>query len=428
MRRSGVVLYLTILATLFYSCAPRPVVTRRYRIQTQVPNASIAVRLTAFCLGVPVASAQTTLMNLADRGQASLIRELGAKSGDAGDLLANLGSPIVFSEDPGGIVDHTVFERRVVFSIDDQLPGPADRITQARIRLTIMNPPPAQPVPAQPTEAQPAKAEFKNWTQFATKYEKADLGSLKFTQTREIGVNVSGGTIVQAGSQATASNALEENLQLMQRYISVTGTLTPDAAELIQEGSPGTDVTGNIVVDLTIQIDASFHTDTFNFKPLFDGTGKPKPPDEIVFTRHTVTYVPRDAFRDVKAQGTLTATVRHVIRGDDTIMEGDDIVQFRRGSAQPIVITLIPKELLRFNVWMLVDAQNQPLHIDTGKDQPEAIYLASFDEALALREYLAQRQSITIAGRKLWLDPLRGTALDKNTAKSLQVWINPMNW
>jgi hypothetical protein len=381
------------------------------------------VRLTAFCLDVPVASAQTTLLNLADRGQASLIRQLGAKSADAGELLANLGSPILFSQDPGGIVDLTVFERRVVFSIDDQLTGPADRITQARIRLTIMNPPQAQPPPAQP-----AKALFKNWTQFATKYEKADLGSLKFTQTREIGLNVSGGTIIQAGSQATASNALEENLQLTQRYVSFTGTLTPEAAELVQGGSPGIDVIGNVVVDFTIQFDASTQTDTFGFKPLFDATGKPKPPDEVVFTRRTVTYVLKDAFRDVKAQGTLTAIVRHVLRGDDTLMEGDDVVEFRRGSARPVDITLIPKELLRFNIWWLVDAQNQPLHIETGKDLPEAIQLASYDEALALREYLAQTQSITIAGRKLLLGPHRENPLDKDTAKRLQVWKNPMNW
>ena len=182
MGRSFAILRLTIATALLSSCV-RPVVTRRYRIQTPIANAPIAVRFTAFCLDVPVAFARTTLLNLADRGQASLIQELGEKSTDARELLGNLGSPIVFSQDPGGVIDHTRFERRVVFSIDDQSPGPADRITQARIRLTI-----------------PALAKFNSWTQFATKYETADLGSLKFTQNREIDLNVAGGTVVNAGA------------------------------------------------------------------------------------------------------------------------------------------------------------------------------------------------------------------------------------
>lgn len=411
MLRPLLILTLTISATLLCCCAARPVVTRRYRAQTPIANATIGVRLTAFSLDVPIVSTRTTLLNLADRGQASLIEEYGMKSTSARELLRNLEVPITFAQDAGRVVDHTLLARRVVFSIDHQTSGPADRVTEARIVLTL---------PA-------ASARFENWTQFATKYETADLGSLKFTQNREVNVDVSGGAAVaKAEVQAKASNALEENLKLTQRYVSVTGGLAPRSAEIVQQGAPGIDVTGNIVVDFTIQIESTDETYTFEFGPLFDGAQKPTSPDAIVLTRQTVKFV-SDASSDIVAKGALTATIRHVIRGDDTVMEGDDIVEFRSGAAKSIDVTLVPKEFLQFSVWELRDGRHRALQIETNPNQHEGLQLGSFYEALALREYLTRNPNPgSIAGCRLWLD--QDTQLDKNNANGLQVSIEPRNW
>ena len=414
MRKSIPTLCATICATVFCACV-RPVITKRYRtqVQVQVPNNAIEARLTAFSLDVPVVSAHTTLLNLGERGQASLIQELGKKSKDAGELLEKLGAPIRAPRDPGQAVDHTVFERRVVFSIDNLSPGPADRITQARIRLAMLTP----------------TAKFKNWTQFATKYETADLGSLKFTQNRELNfdLTMSPTKIAKAEAQGKASNALEEDLKLIQRYVSVTGALAPDGAQIVQQGSPGTDVVGNVAVDFTIEIHSSDHTDTFSFEHLFDGTGKPKPADAVVFTRQTVKFVPSSVVNDILAQGTLTATIRHVTYGDDTFIESDDDVEFRTGTAPSVDVTLVPKELLQFSVWMLRDGSGKALHIKTSSGSPEPIQLASFDEAIELRDYLAGASNpAAIAGRSLCGPD--GTPLDANKAKSLQVQIEKLNW
>jgi hypothetical protein len=369
------------------------------------------VRLTAFCLDVPIVSTRTTLLNLADRGQASLIEEYGRKSTNTRELLRNLGTPIIFAQDAGRVVDHTVFARRVVFSIDHQSSGPADRVTEARIVLAL------------PGDS----AKFENWTQFATKYETADLGSLKFTQNREIDVSVSGGpAVATVQPQAKTSNALEENLKLTQRYVSVTGALAPKSAEIIQQGSLGIDVTGNIAVDFTIRLESSDETDTFDFEPLFDSAGKPSAPDAIVFTRRTAKFV-SNVSSDIMAKAALTATIRHVIRGDDTLMEGDDAVQFRTGSTKPIDVPLIPKELMQFSIWLLRDGRHRALQIETSPGTHEGLQLAGFYEALALRDYLTHTPNPgSIAGRRLWLD--QDTQLDKSNVSSLQVYIEPQNW
>lgn len=397
---------------LLVSCAG-PRLTKRYasQVQVQVPAAAIEVRLAAFSLNVPAASAKTTLLNLSERGQASLIEQLGVKSKDAADLLAKLGAPLQGARTPGREADRTVFTRRVVFSIDNVSPGPADRISTARISLSELTPP----------------AHFRDWTQFATKYETADLGSLKFTQNRELDMNaaLNAGKLT-AGAQSKNSNQLEEDLKLAQRYVAVTGALSPAAAELIQQGAPGIDVAGNLAVDFTIEVDSSAHTDTFSFNPLFDDAGNPKPSGEVRLNRQTAKYVQGPA-ADIKATATLTATIRHVTSGDDTVIEGDDDVEFRTGTAVPVDLRLVPKESIEFSVWALKDPGGRALHIDAFGGTPEVLQLASFDEAVALRDYLARVSNpASIAARPLSL-PDAGP-LDTTRARTLQVEILKLNW
>jgi hypothetical protein len=397
---------------LLVSCAS-PRLTRRYasQVAVQVPAGAIEARLAAFSMEAPGASAKTTILNLSERGQASLVEQLGAKTKDAADLLAKLGAPLPGAKAPGREVDRTVFQRRVVFSIDNLSPGPADRISTARIRLELAPP-----------------AHFKEWTQFATKYETADLGSLKFTQNRELDLNAAlpAHAPLTASAAAKGSNQLEEDVKLAQRYISVTGALAPGAAELIQQGAPGIDVAGNLAVDFTIEVDSKSDTDTFSFASLFDDAGNLKPADQVRINRQTARYVPGPA-ADIVAKATLTATIRHVTAGDDTVMEGDDDVEFRTGATAPIDVKLAPKEELEFSVWVLRDAAGRALHIDATGEKPEILQLASFDDAAALADYLARVPNPAgIGGRALSF--AGGAALDATRAKTLDIQILKLNW
>src|SRR5215470_7510804 len=103
----------------------RPQVTRRYNSQTSVIVPSgIEARLEVFAMDVPQESARATLLNLSDRGQASLINELGAKTKDSSELLAALGKPIKAPHNPEREVDRTLVQRRVILSIENTSPGP----------------------------------------------------------------------------------------------------------------------------------------------------------------------------------------------------------------------------------------------------------------------------------------------------------------
>ena len=286
-------LLLVPLAVLTCAVTPscmkvRPEITRRYSTQTpvSVPN-GIEAQLAVFAMDVSQASARTTLLNLAERGQASLIGQLGAKAKNSSELLASLGKPIKAPAKPDGNVDCTVVQRRVILSVENTSTGPADRISNARITLDNLS----------------GDAEFQEWTQFATKYETVDLGTLKFNQSREfdLDLTVAPSTPAQQLGKAEATsksvNALEENMKLSQRYVPVTGSLSPQRAVLIQQGVPGIDLTGNLAVDLTVKVkpNSAATTDTFDFESIFDDAGAPKATATISITRRTSRYVPRPA-------------------------------------------------------------------------------------------------------------------------------------
>src|SRR5262252_1271091 len=137
-----------------------PKITRRYETRqlTTATNPTYGPSLTAFATDVPVATPQTTLVRLSDGGQAALIRELGAKATDADDLIRLLGTPILGPKVPQSTVDLTVFERRVVLSVENHSTKPGDRLNRVVMILK----------PSLP-------GEFGSWNQFVTRYQTINL-------------------------------------------------------------------------------------------------------------------------------------------------------------------------------------------------------------------------------------------------------------
>ena len=89
--------------------------------------------LRALSTRVSQPTAKTTLLHSSGRGQASLIRVLGQKTGNSSDFLHSLGSPIKRPKLFRKIVDHIFVRRRVVLSLDHwPIINPADRIRRAK--------------------------------------------------------------------------------------------------------------------------------------------------------------------------------------------------------------------------------------------------------------------------------------------------------
>ena len=151
---------------------------------------------------------------------------------------------------------------------------------------------------------------------------------------------------------------------------------------MIQQGAPGIDLTGNVAVDLTVHVPNPKQTDVFRFIGA-----------EV--TRHTIHYTASP--RDIEVRATLTATIRKVLKGDRTLVESDDRVEFRTGASQPLRVLLVPAEEQIVHVWILRHPSGATLHFARASQTAELIELGSFESALALKVYCPKRWRLEAA-------------------------------
>ena len=307
-------------------------------------------------------------------------------------------------------------------SIDNRSLEPSTRMHKAAVVLSL-------------DEA----VDFKSWSRFATKYETVNLGSVRFTQGSEFGIGVKAAPpqlpTVGVDGSATATRRLEESLRIEQRFVGTTGVLTAKTARLIQEGAFGRDLTGNMIVDLTVSVkNPQPHPsrDIFTFARLFDAAGNPNPAGTIAIDKQTVIFVSR-ACQPVQATAQLQATLRWVQAGGQTLIEGDDKAIYQPVTTKDVAFDLVPAEALRFSVWALADSRDTQLHIETGTGKhnvpaQEVLYFGSFDEANDLLLYLRAQPGdspLSVGGLALWRG---GHRLLKRDLGGLQAAVQRLNW
>jgi hypothetical protein len=157
------------------------------------------------------------------------------------------------------------------------------------------------------------RATFVSWDKFATQYQTVDLGSLSYTQNREIDISLTANApqgLASAEVAAKNANALQEQLMLRQRFITITGSLTANEADLIQQGAPRIDLAGNVALDVTIVVPAQKADVTVtDFGDLADENGNLTDPAKLNVADRVIT-TPKYQCHDVRANVML----RYVLR------------------------------------------------------------------------------------------------------------------
>ena len=213
-------------------------------------------------------------------------------------------------------------------------------------------------------------------------------------------------------------------MNLQERFVELTGALTPSEARLIQEGAFGIDLTGNVVVDLSLTAGRGSDTtelDVFSFRKLDAKT----PPAEVSIDRQTLRFIRLSACRPITAQATLTSVVRTTTKGDATLMEGDDHAEYRTIVSEAVRVELVSAEALQTSAWSLEDKMGTALHVALRASAPELVLLGSYDEAVVLLDYLIRTNASALGGRDL---SVGGKALTAELARQLQVVIQKLNW
>jgi hypothetical protein len=381
----------------------KPELTQRYNHatwnKTQMTEECVAVSV--FALDTPSAAESqgaqggVAVPSLTPQGQAAFIRAVAGKSQNVKEFKDALGSTGSKGPDSGGKTDSTVFKKRLVFTVDKSLGcpviTPADRISDLRVSLKDIS-----------------NASFASWDKFSTQYDTVDLG--KITLTRQAGAEL-GGSLSMPGSDASAainpkvtySRGVNEEVSLRQRYVATTGRLTANDIVLYLQGVVGIDLTGNFLVDVMIRAKANPETQSVMEYDALRKEGKAVEPKALQIQFVDLKYPA--ASEPVTCRLEYAYWLRHVVKNDKTITEGDDDVDFIAGGGKgPLDVELIGKDELTTTVFGLVASEldgktsSGGWHLSVKGVDETPVYFISYQSARDFLEWMNETGATGVPG------------------------------
>ncbi len=375
--------------------SPKPVVTKWYEKEQKLDTATLASRLNVRGQSEPINVNETPkdVFTLSPEGQKAYIKALGALTKKPDELAPALATSI---EQEKVVTQHdlTTFKKRIVLSAFHDKRTEADRLTQLRITMHL--------------DTAASGFEFLTWDKITTVYGSVELGDLSAESTDSFkftpSIEASGDLIGTQGGEISRSRTLKEDTKLTQRFVELTGTLSADTATLFMQGVPGRNITGNILVDLTVRSKRNVSFTLSEFKKLM-ADDKPNPFEAVIMVDHQFTLP--DTLADVNLTLSYAGKERHVLEHEETQMEGDDVIEIDTCSGTAgLRFPFIRDTELRVKSWYVYASTERYIEIE----EPETgMYgaLAFFSEGQT-RAFISWLQALMKTDPKSKSDPIKG--------------------
>lgn len=331
------------------------------------------------------------LLQLGEKGQAKYIESLLALCKEADCFYGGMNKRFPTGS-TGDDIDRTSITKRIIFSVQKKEPEfkPANRISQ--IAIIVINP--------------SKRVDFVKWDKFKTEYGEADLGKITSKTTLKADAKVSptfSGTLVGTGEAGVSyQNENTKEFELKKRYIVLSGIFSSDKISLMQEGIVGIDLVGNSSVDLTLSFSDTELKNIFRVKvdkeQLKLVKAVIKVPSELTINGLTEGL-------SLKVEGKYI--LRDVVNGANTIIEGDDSVQFMEGNvtASPSSIVILSKDELqqlrtRYYIHLFGEPARQlQITLHEGKEEP--LEFANYAEASKVIDWMIDNKSTVVSGKQI---------------------------
>lgn len=388
-------LFFILVTLLLTSCTSE--LTRRYKsveMTTRGAEKPPLVRVSAFTMEVAKIENKPAILQLSAEGQASLITAVAKIEKSAEGLYQQLATGFE-SYSSSEVTDRSQYTVQLVFSVQKtkEMTLVADRISQLELKFEELS----------------EFFQFKYWNKFETEYGQVDLGKIGLKQgttfTAKATPNFGGASTGEIG--VTRSKELNEEVTLRQRFITSTGVLDKHTATLVQEGVTGIDLAGNTSIDFTIELNPDMveTLSVIKFESLKNDNGY-KAANELSLKRISIKAPEFSVIESLKngvlARLTGSYIMRHVRKGDQTINEGDDEVEFIEGNLEviPEHIAIMSKEQLertrhRFYLHPL-GYKGKNLTIDLPENSNQSLEFATFIEAEQFLEWLKNTKSTSV--------------------------------
>jgi hypothetical protein len=278
-------------------------------------------------------AAKETIGSLSGPGQAEAVKALAAKYSDGDAFLASLVRPLATAAEPQIVIDKSRFKRRILISLVDSPLIEADRISKATVTLTIPN-----------------NSRFVSWDRLSTNWETIDLGTLRTKREFKATTDIKSSPIptTEVGGSVEYGRSIEEEKQLKRKFARSTAVLSPNKAIVSLTGHGETHLTDDVTFDVEIEVQNSQDVPfvLFDVNQLYQSDGRAFPPKQVKLSWQEERYPSVDQL-PVIMDARIDFIVRRVLSGNDTVDEGDDLVQFLPCIAGPVQAELLPVTLAR---------------------------------------------------------------------------------
>ncbi|HER07952.1 MAG TPA: hypothetical protein ENO20_03485, partial [Bacteroides sp.] len=250
MKKTPVLFSVLMILALLSGCTS----LKRYKSATfkAADNSLVGMDLFGYQLTPSETSpAGKNLWELSASAQTQLIQILDARYPDNTQFIQALNYEYLTA---GAVPydDYTGKNLRMVFTISKKrnyaaLRGgvqaghfsPADRIEYLKFSLKI------------PAET---NLRFTEWNRFSTEYGEIEIGDISFTRSLDLDAE---GTIAErADLDGAVSLDRTEKQKVRSRYLKLNGSISEHQIEIEEEGTREIDLTGNVIVDVSVDFSA----------------------------------------------------------------------------------------------------------------------------------------------------------------------------
>jgi len=326
MKKASLVLSGLVVLFLLTGCTS----LKRYSSATYkaVDNTLVEMDLFGYQL-IPsgIFPAGKNLWELSASAQTRLIQILDARYPDNTQFIHALNHEYL-TEEAVPCYDYTRKKLRMVFTISkkrnytvlkgNSLSGnfsPADRIEYLKFSLKIPD---------------NYNLRFTEWNRYATEYGEIEIGDISFTRSLDLEAEASATGQVDLGG--TGSLGRSEGQEIKSRYLKLNGSISKNTIEIEEEGTREIDLTGNVIVDVSVEFSAFPERITIPLFSLKARTGEDT--SRVAALQFMDVLVPRmeEVPDTIRAILELDYIYRHVRSGWKTYQEWDDHVEYYTGS------------------------------------------------------------------------------------------------
>lgn len=405
-----------ISAFLMSSCglfAPRKPEVMRYHkkiagIEQRNELAKIRelFQVNAFLLD-PTAGEAKNIFDLSPEGQSALIEAHSQSSKTPLELSSALATPIKQSSGNQAVRSYVTWKKRIVLNITKLDRERANRLEY--ILFTMIIP-----------DSHKGKTELVSWDKIVTETRAIDLGKITSANTTAylLSPNITmAGKIVgaTAGSASNTQSYTEEKSFTYSGAGLNAAIVSPQRLQVFRQGFANEDISGNIVIELTLRATDVNVYRVYSFNGLFKG-GAAETTQANIKMNSTVIAQPS---YEVPINLEYTYRYRKVAGGSTTEPEKDDVVTYIDGThCEETKFNLYSAaDAGKFSKWNISCAGGY-LHV-LVKGKKELLAFDSYAEAEQLLNWLQLTKSLKVAGHDLYIgfNELREAEIQTLTVK-----------